>query len=104
MKIIRIDSRPGVWYRQDLANALQSVCDAAFNVLAHVPNTLEARSYQAGFTNAMTATAAAFGLAVRLTSLPPDRQSIAGQSVTPTINRLSERPPAGEDSRWAALS
>ena len=65
MRIVRVDSRPGVWYRQDIANALQGVCDAANGVLSHVPDTLEARSYQAGFTNAIASTAAGFGLAVR---------------------------------------
>ena len=65
MTNIVIVNRSGtcMWFQDDVAKLLAAVDAATAGVLANVPDNPYASAYRDGFTNAMRAVCAAFGLA-----------------------------------------
>lgn len=57
----RRNDAPGVWYRNDICDALNAVDAANWDIAQHV-DTPEMRLYRMGFEAAIQAAAAAFGL------------------------------------------
>jgi len=67
----RLSSGIGVWFEQEIENALQAIDAANLDVAEFVP-TQEMRLYRKGYAAAINAIAAALGVNYRSDALIPD--------------------------------